>query len=103
MSKFNPESNGRLANGEFNPCFLATKQKFDYVGFFYQTIADLWGYYTMDVNDDIFSRDHCFNDDGYSYEFEMQVAMDKDGNEIEELVEQEVSCNKFLRRYYWDY
>lgn len=46
---------------------------------------------------------HCFNDDGYSYEFEMQVAMDKDGNEIEDLVEQEVSCNKSLRRYYWDY
>lgn len=46
---------------------------------------------------------HCINDDGYSYEFEMQVAMDKDGNEIEDLVEQEVSSNKFLRRYYWDY
>ena len=39
---------------------------------------------------------HCFNDDGYSYDFEMQVSMDKDGNEIENLVEQEVSCNKFL-------
>lgn len=58
MSKFKPEANGRLANGELNPCFLATKQKFDYVGFFYQTIDDLWGYYIMDVNDDILSRDH---------------------------------------------
>lgn len=46
---------------------------------------------------------HCFNDNGYSYEFEMQIAIDKDGDEIENLVEQEVSCNKFLRRYYWDY
>lgn len=41
---------------------------------------------------------HCFNDDGYSYEFKMQAAIDKDGNEIENLVEQEVSCNKFLRQ-----
>ena len=46
---------------------------------------------------------HCFNDDGYNYEFEMQVAMDKDGDKIENLVEQEVSCNKFLKRYYCDY
>lgn len=25
---------------------------------------------------------HCFNDDGYNYEFEMQAAIDKDGDEI---------------------
>ena len=32
MSEFKPEANGRLANGKLNPRFLATKQKFDYIG-----------------------------------------------------------------------
>ncbi|WP_164515942.1 hypothetical protein [Lactobacillus acidophilus] len=46
---------------------------------------------------------HCFNTDGFSYEFEMRVPIDKTRDEIDQLVTDEVSTNKALRRHYWEY
>ena len=46
---------------------------------------------------------HCINMDGFSYEFEMQVPANETRDNIDHLIMNAVSYNKYLREYYWNY
>lgn len=46
---------------------------------------------------------HCVNTDGFGYKFEMQVPIDETRDNIDQLVRDEVSTNRALRRYYWEF